>query len=203
MLDISHCDIIYYVIYIICSHYVRKAISPLLGQLKSFLWDSTGLPYYKHSILILQVPNHTCGMMRCTCMYQYVTQKLKYVSYTTAMQSHLHNTQIWTDWNTQISSKNRMKLLNRTLTLPYIGCKVKWSTTPSDRRLLHSNQRGDGPCLNFRRGDKVLSFPPPPTLTVSWDSYNPRTLVAGLQKGQSTISSCRCLFDIFMLTLNL
>ena len=28
MLDIPNCDVIYYVIYIICSHYVRKAITP-------------------------------------------------------------------------------------------------------------------------------------------------------------------------------
>ena len=35
MLDISNCDVIYYVIYVICSHYVRKAISPL------FTWPSS------------------------------------------------------------------------------------------------------------------------------------------------------------------
>ena len=35
MLDISNCDVIYYVIYVICSHYVGKAISPL------FAWPSS------------------------------------------------------------------------------------------------------------------------------------------------------------------
>ena len=40
MLDISNCDVIYYVIYVIFSHYIRKAISPL------FAWPS--------SLMILQ-----------------------------------------------------------------------------------------------------------------------------------------------------
>ena len=35
MLDISNCDVIYYVIYVICLHYVGKAISPL------FAWPSS------------------------------------------------------------------------------------------------------------------------------------------------------------------
>ena len=35
MLDISNCDVIYYIIYVICSHYVGKAISPL------FAWPSS------------------------------------------------------------------------------------------------------------------------------------------------------------------
>ena len=35
MLDISNCDVIYDVIYVICSHYVGKAISPL------FAWPSS------------------------------------------------------------------------------------------------------------------------------------------------------------------
>ena len=35
ILDISNCDVIYYVIYVICSHYVGKAISPL------FAWPSS------------------------------------------------------------------------------------------------------------------------------------------------------------------
>ena len=34
-LDISNCDVIYYVIYVICSHYVGEAISPL------FAWPSS------------------------------------------------------------------------------------------------------------------------------------------------------------------
>ena len=35
VLDISNCDVIYYVIYVICSHYLGKAISPL------FAWPSS------------------------------------------------------------------------------------------------------------------------------------------------------------------
>ena len=35
MLDISNCDVIYYVIYVIFSHYIRKVISPL------FAWPSS------------------------------------------------------------------------------------------------------------------------------------------------------------------
>ena len=35
ILDISNCDVIYYVIYVICSNYVGKAISPL------FAWPSS------------------------------------------------------------------------------------------------------------------------------------------------------------------
>ena len=35
MFDIYYCDVIYYVIYVICSHYVSKAISPL------FAWPSS------------------------------------------------------------------------------------------------------------------------------------------------------------------
>ena len=31
ILDISNCDVIYYVIYVICSHYLGKAISPLFA----------------------------------------------------------------------------------------------------------------------------------------------------------------------------
>ena len=31
MLDISNCDVIYFVIYVICSHYFGKAISPLFA----------------------------------------------------------------------------------------------------------------------------------------------------------------------------
>ena len=37
ILDISNCDVIYYVIYVICSHYVGKAISSL------FAWPSSCL----------------------------------------------------------------------------------------------------------------------------------------------------------------
>ena len=40
MLDISNCDVIYYVIYVIWSHYVGKAISPL------FAWPSSNAVYY-------------------------------------------------------------------------------------------------------------------------------------------------------------
>ena len=39
MLDISNCDVIYYVIYAICSHYVGKAISPL------FAWPSSKVKF--------------------------------------------------------------------------------------------------------------------------------------------------------------
>ena len=37
MLDISHCDVIHYIIYIICSHNVRKAISPLFAWASSYI----------------------------------------------------------------------------------------------------------------------------------------------------------------------
>ena len=36
MLDISNCDVIYCVIYVICSHYVGKAISPLFAWRSSY-----------------------------------------------------------------------------------------------------------------------------------------------------------------------
>ena len=36
MFDISNCDVIYYVILVICSHYVEKAISPLFAWPSSF-----------------------------------------------------------------------------------------------------------------------------------------------------------------------
>ena len=38
MLDNSNCDVIYYVIYVICSHYVGKAISPLFAWPKSYMF---------------------------------------------------------------------------------------------------------------------------------------------------------------------
>ena len=41
MLDISNCDVIYYFIYVTCSHYVGKAISPL------FAWP-TSLVFYRN-----------------------------------------------------------------------------------------------------------------------------------------------------------
>ena len=47
MLDISNCDVIYNVIYVIRSHYVGKAISPL------FAWPSS----YTVCVLILAQPN--------------------------------------------------------------------------------------------------------------------------------------------------
>ena len=37
ILDISNCDVIYYVIYFICSHYVGKAISPLFAWPSSYI----------------------------------------------------------------------------------------------------------------------------------------------------------------------
>ena len=42
MFDISNCDVIYYVIYVICSHYVGKAISPL------FAWPSSYILLEEH-----------------------------------------------------------------------------------------------------------------------------------------------------------
>ena len=39
MLEISNCDVIYYVIYVICSHYVRKAISPLFAWASSYDYE--------------------------------------------------------------------------------------------------------------------------------------------------------------------
>ena len=45
MSDISYCDVIYYVIYVICSHYVSKAISPL------FAWPSSCMNLNKSSVI--------------------------------------------------------------------------------------------------------------------------------------------------------
>ena len=39
MFDLSYCDVIYYVIYVICSLYVRKAISPLFAWPSSFVFS--------------------------------------------------------------------------------------------------------------------------------------------------------------------
>ena len=38
MFDNIYCDIIYYVIYVICSHYVSKAISPLFAWRSSYMY---------------------------------------------------------------------------------------------------------------------------------------------------------------------
>ena len=37
-MDISNCDVIYYFIYVICSHFVGKAISPLFAWPSSCVW---------------------------------------------------------------------------------------------------------------------------------------------------------------------
>ena len=39
MFDISCCDVIYYVIYVNCSHYVRKAINPLFAWPSSIIYN--------------------------------------------------------------------------------------------------------------------------------------------------------------------
>ena len=54
ILDISNCDVIYYVIYVICSHYVGKAISPL------FAWPSSYINtlYYLNICIIVIVSRY-------------------------------------------------------------------------------------------------------------------------------------------------
>ena len=53
MLDFFNCDVIYYVIYVICSHYVGKAISPL------FAWPSSIIKNLKRfERLELQIQNN-------------------------------------------------------------------------------------------------------------------------------------------------
>ena len=54
MLDRSHCDVIYYVIHVICSHNVKKAISPLFAWASSYI---TQLYMFSLCILLLFVSN--------------------------------------------------------------------------------------------------------------------------------------------------
>ena len=49
MLYISNCEVIYYVIYVICSHYIGKAISPLFAWPSSFItWKNCQRCYIHH-----------------------------------------------------------------------------------------------------------------------------------------------------------
>ena len=51
MLDISNCDVLYYVIYVICSHYVGKAISPLFAWPSSYVFLCRGgCPYFRSGL---------------------------------------------------------------------------------------------------------------------------------------------------------
>ena len=59
ILDISHCDVIYYIIYIICSHNVRKAISPLFAWASSYIKELSD-PYEKYLIPIYRC--HICAL---------------------------------------------------------------------------------------------------------------------------------------------
>ena len=56
--DISNCDVIYYVIYVICSHYVGKAIGPL------FAWPSSfGFQYICSFVFYIQL------LGECNCWW--------------------------------------------------------------------------------------------------------------------------------------
>ena len=121
MFDMSNCDVIYYVIYIICSHYVEKAISPLFAwpsSFCSFVYCMTAFLVYYYPILITYFTmNIWCRQLR----FQYVVSP----SFNVSRHSKMLFIHCDGCWQLLIESDRNVFLLNQQTSADFTTA-LKW-----------------------------------------------------------------------------